>query len=261
MRSLELTHPTPPFLSPQPPLCKARALHRGGKFCTLQHMTLARGVAPEEYYHVFNRGAHRLPIFKDNIDRLRFLFLILYCQSPATTKNVNRIVRRGSAEEGFPVPLDEQEVMIRSRGVELVAFSLMPNHFHLLLKETVEGGISDYMQRVGTAYTMYFNTKYEASGHVFQGRYKSVHVKDNRQLTYLSAYIHRNPRELKDWKDKEEKYPFSSLQDYVDKNRWGNLIVTDIIAEQFAGAKDSNYRDFVRTSTAKMLAEELALPE
>ena len=77
----------------------------------------------------------------------------------------------------------------------------MPNHFHLILQEVKEGGISQYMQRVLNAYTKYYNKKYEISGHLFQGPYKSVHIKDDPQLLYLSAYIHNNVRELKSWKN------------------------------------------------------------
>ncbi|MES2014601.1 MAG: transposase [Patescibacteria group bacterium] len=226
-------------------------------------MTRTRAIAQGEYYHVFNRGTHRMPLVKDKSDWMRFLFLVLYSQSPVIIKNTLRMVQKGSLIDGFPVSLDQHEEIVAKRFVELTAFCLMPNHFHLLLRESEEGGSARYLQKLETAYTMYFNTKYQSTGHVFQGRYKSVHVKDNNQLLYLSAYIHRNPRELTAWRAKEESYPYSSLQDYVDKNRWGSLIVSDIIAGQFGGTTQSNYQDFVRTSTAKILAEELQdiLPE
>jgi putative transposase len=220
-------------------------------------MTQARDVATGEYYHVFNRGARKNNIFNDKSDWMRFLFLILYMQSPLTVTRGSRVIASASMEDGFDIPLETQEEILKKRFVELTAFCFMPNHFHLLIKETGEHGIPQYMQRVLTGYTMYFNAKHGTSGHLFQGRYKNVHVEDNEQLLYLSAYIHRNPRELKAWKDKEEQYPFSSLQDYVDKNRWGDLIKTDIVAGQFAGTPESNYRDFVRTSTAKELEEKI----
>lgn len=220
-------------------------------------MTLQRSLASGEYYHIFNRGAHKINIFREKVDWMRFLFFVLYSQSPIVLKNVERIVNRASLDDGFLTDLKEQERIVGARFIELVSFCIMPNHFHLLMRETEEDGIARYMQRIQVAYTMFFNAKHDSSGHVFQGRYKTVHVKDNRQLMYLSAYIHRNPRELKEWRGKEEMYPYSSLQDYTEKNRWGNLIATDIIASQFANTTQSNYRDFVRTSTAKILAEEL----
>ena len=93
---------------------------------------------------------------------------------------------------------------------------------------------------------------------MLQGTYKAVHVEENKQLLYLSAYIHRNPHELSDWKGREFEYPWSSLQDFTSGNRWGGLIVPDVIVEQFEQTKDSNYADFVKSSTAKLLKEELA---
>ena len=130
----------------------------------------------------------------------------------------------------------------------------MPNHFHLTVKEVAEGGISQYMQRVLNAYTKYYNAKYNKFGHLFQGPYKIVHIEDNRQLLHLSAYIHRNPRELKKWRQKEDKYPWSSYQDYVFENRWGNLLSQNIISDQFESKHE--YHNFVKTSTAKTLDTE-----
>ena len=123
-----------------------------------------------------------------------------------------------------------------------------PNHFHLTVYELEENGISRYMQRVLNSYTKYFNVRYKKSGHLFQGPYKIVHIENEKQLLYLSAYIHRNPIELKKWMKKLEHYPWSSYQDYF-KNRWGALIQAGIIKEQFKN--ENEYRLFVETSGAK----------
>ncbi|OHA64038.1 MAG: hypothetical protein A2842_01730 [Candidatus Wildermuthbacteria bacterium RIFCSPHIGHO2_01_FULL_48_25] len=100
-----------------------------------------------------------------------------------------------------------------------------------------------------TAYAKYFNTKYEKRGHLLQGVFRAVPVKTDPQLLYLSAYIHRNPRGLPQWKNKELEYPWSSYQDYAKKNRWGELLVPDIVLNQFSTTQ--SYQDFVETSTAK----------
>ena len=222
-------------------------------------MTLARGLSEGEYYHVYNRGAHKQSIFHDTHDWMRFMFLVLYMQSPLVIQKPERVIGKASASEGYPVSFELQEEIVSTRIVELNVFALMPNHFHLLLLEKEENGIARYLQRVLVAYTMYYNAKYQTSGHVFQGRYRAKRIKDDVQLMYLSAYIHRNPRELKAWRGKEERYPYSSLQDYVDKNRWGNMISTEIIAGRFENTPKSNYRDFVRTNPAKQLKEELEI--
>ena len=133
----------------------------------------------------------------------------------------------------------------------------MPNHFHLLIQESKEGGVSAYIQRIEIAYTKYFNTKYKRSGYLFQGPFRSVHVNSNRQLLYLSAYIHRNPREMKKWQDKEHIYPWSSYQDIVKENRWGELLKYQAITEQFASPEE--YKEFVKTSKAKELKSEFLI--
>lgn len=215
------------------------------------------GIAPGEYYHVFNRGVSKNTLFKDRADYQRFLFGTLYLQSPLLFTNVARIAKKYDSVAGFPVSEKDTEEILKARTVELTAFCLMSNHYHLLLRETEEGGISNYMHRLAEGYAKYFSTKYGHSGHVFQGPYKAVHVADDRQLTYLSAYIHKNPHDIPEWRGKEFEYPWSSLQDYTSANRWGGLIVPDIIVGQFERTKGSNYADFVRTSTAKVFAEEL----
>ena len=215
------------------------------------------GIAPGEYYHIFNRGAHRQTIFKDKTDWSRFLFNILYFQSPYPFQKISRLVQTYAHDTGFSVPNEDIEEVLKGRFVELVGFCLMSNHFHLIVKETEEGGMARYMQRVSDGYTKYFNTKYEASGHVFQGSYKAVHVKTDTQLLYLSAYIHRNPREISAWRGKEFEYPWSSLQDFTEGNRWGGIIVPEIITGQFESTPQSNYADFVKTSPAKRIGKEL----
>jgi REP element-mobilizing transposase RayT len=184
------------------------------------------------------------------------LFLVLYFQSPVLFPKIGRIVSSFSEDTGFDVHDEAFEHVVQSRCVELVAFCLMHNHFHLLVRELVEGGIAVYMQRVLTAYTKYFHARHDASGHVFQGRYQAKHIADNEYLMHLSAYIHRNPRELRAWKGREADYPWSSYQDYVKENRWGGLLAQEIILDQFEGTKRSNYADYIKSSPAKELDSE-----
>lgn len=212
-------------------------------------------ISEGEFYHVFNRGVGKKILFRDKSDYSRFLFLILYFQSPITFKNMSRVSK--TTKEITFLHVSEKEVaeIVENRYVTLFAFCLMSNHFHILIRETIEGGIAKYMQRVLNSYTKYFNTKYEVSGHLFQGPYKAVHVEDNDQLLHLSAYIHKNCHEIAEWKNKYFEYPWSSLGDYVNRNRWGKLLETDIIFEQFKNQEE--YRKFIKTSSAKEIADEL----
>jgi putative transposase len=202
-----------------------------------------------EYYHVYNRGVRKQTIFHDKRDYTRLLFLLLYLQSPELFRNVSYNVSKFLVFDNFRVSESKQESIVSNREVMLSCFILMPNHFHLLLKEHKKGGICRYMQRIQTAYTKYYNTKKEVSGHLFQGPYKYVHVENNEQLIYLSAYIHRNSRDLIGYKNKESKYKWSSYKDYIGENRWGKLLVKDIITNQFTSNED--YDQWVKTSKAK----------
>ncbi len=208
-------------------------------------------LASGEYYHLYNRGVSKQVIFHNIADYNRFLFLILYFQSEANFPQIGRLVKDFVQHR----VLDIAEEVIKRRIVELTTFCIMPNHFHLIIKELKEGGISTYMQRVLNAYAKYYNTKYTKSGHVFQGPYGVVYIEDDRQLLYLSAYIHRNSREISKWFNREDQYPWSSYQDFVEENRWRNLLLPQIILEQFKN-KDK-YREFIKTSTAKFHEEEL----
>ena len=213
-------------------------------------------IAPGEHYHIFNRGNNKQNIFKDDRDRIRFLFLLLYFQSPILFTNISRPTNNYVKHRVFNILEDQTKKVVKNRFVELVNFALMPNHFHLTVYELKEGGIAQYMQRTLNAYTKYFNTRHQQSGHLFQGPYKAIHIRNERQLLYLSAYIHRNPRELQNWKNKEHRYPWSSLQDYCKENRWGRLLAYKFIIEQFSNKKD--YRKFVEKSGAKELDRELS---
>jgi len=208
-----------------------------------------------EYYHILNRGNYKQPIFKDERDWARFLFLILHLQSPTNFPQINRVVSSFVKSSAFDnISAERVNEILDKRYVELVGFALMPNHFHLIVHEKEEGGIATYMHRILTSTTKYFNIKYRSTGHLFQGPYKAVHVTDNDQLLYLSAYVHRNPRELNGWKNKEHEYVWSSYQDYIGENRWSELLKTDIVLDQFKNKNE--YKNFIETSAAKELLNE-----
>lgn len=196
-----------------------------------------RNIAVGEYYHIYNRGALKRKIFLDERDWVRFLFLILYCQSDITFINLNRPVTYFVKHSVFNIKRKGVEEIAQTRGVTLIAFALMPNHFHLILENVQEYGIARYMQRALNAYTKYFNTKYRQTGHLFQGQYKSVHIADNDQLLYLSAYIHKH------------RTAWSSAKDYFKNNRWGALLQTEIISAQFTNGVD--YQRWVKENPTK----------
>ncbi|MEK9181825.1 MAG: transposase [Patescibacteria group bacterium] len=170
--------------------------------------------APGEYYHLYNRGTEKRIIFLDRQDYQHFLFLMYVCN---TEKSIT--VRR--IGEFF----DREETI-----VDIGAFCLMPNHFHILICEKMKNGISTYMRKLLTGYSMYFNKKYKRTGKLYEGVFKSSHINKDTYLKYIYSYIHLNPAKLidKNWKENEERnitklldyvfsYPYSSLNEYMEE--------------------------------------------
>ena len=186
------------------------------------------------------------------------LFVLMTTQSLIPLYNVGRNTQTLLKTGGLNLSSAAVKKNLKDRVVELVAFALMPNHFHFIVKELEEGGTSSYLQRIEIAYTKYFNAKYRRSGYLFQGPFQSVHVSSNEQLLHLSAYIHKNPAELSRWKHKEDLYPWSSYQDFVGENRWGKLLIPEIVRNQFDNPGD--YLNFVKISGAKeRLDQEISI--
>ena len=201
-------------------------------------------IAHGEYYHIFNRGMSKQTIFHDNTDRARFLFLILYFQSPVILQNISRSVKEFVKHSVFNI--DKQEI-IKDKFVELTSFCLMPNHFHLLLRQKKENSISKFMQKLGTGYTMYFNQKYERVGSLFQGRFKAILVDRQAHFIHLPFYIHLNPLEiyrgstsLISTMNFLENYRWSSFPDYIGKKNFPSVTSREFLSEFFKGSE--NYK-------------------
>lgn len=196
-------------------------------------------LATGEFYHVYNRGVTHQNIFSSKKDYERLLLCLSYYRFSTPPVKLSRFLQ---------LPKDEREVILErlekedNNTVRLSAFCLMPNHFHLLMQQTSEGGISKFMKKITDSYTRYFNTKNERVGPLFQGAFKAVHVTNNEQLLHLSRYIHLNPLVSFVVKDNDFiSYPWSSLQNYLETT--SKIINTKPILDQF---KSSNkYLEFV----------------
>ena len=209
--------------------------------------------AQGEHYHIFNRGNNKQNIFLNDRDYARFLFLILHLQSENVFTNISYSISYFIKHRVF-IKIKNENKFSKNKVVNLISFTLMPNHFHMILEELAKDGISNYMQRIQNAYTKYFNDKYDKIGHLLQGPFKDVHIENNGQLLYLSCYVHKNPKELKSWRSKEYLYEWSSYWDYIKGNRWGQLLVPNIVLDQFKNI--SEYKNFVTQSSAKENLEE-----
>ena len=202
------------------------------------------------YYHVYNRGIDGREIYQDDQDYKVFLSYLAYYLSPPPEKSEHKklVSVAGKIFEGVArLPnnyVDE---------VELVAYALMPNHFHLLVFQKTRDGLPRLIQSLGTRFTMYFNKRHSRKGSLFESRYKACLVEKEEYLLHLSRYIHLNPKALAD--DLENAY--SSYGDFVGQRSTEWLKpdhVSDYFNEKFSG---TSYRDFVEgdVDSAKILGE------
>lgn len=162
-------------------------------------------------------------------DYRRFMGLLYLCNNDRPIHIYRR--KKLQYRDYFEVTKDDELVRIG-------AYCLMPNHFHILISERNDGNISKFMQKITTAYTMYFNKKYARTGSLFENTFKSNYAEDDRYLKYLFSYIHLNPVKIlypewktlgiKDIKNVEEflqNYPYSSFIDYKNLSRFESVIL------------------------------------
>ncbi|MBI2120388.1 MAG: transposase [Parcubacteria group bacterium] len=200
----------------------------------------------DEYYHIYNRGTDKRLVFLDNADRDRFVRLLFVSNStkPVVFRNIKHLPY-SDIDKGDSI-------------VAIGAYCLMPNHFHLLVRETMSGGISAFMGKLLTAYSAYFNKKYQRTGALFESTFRAQHVDNDNYLKYLFAYIHLNPVKLTepDWKEKGivnikavsrklSEYHYSSYDEYIGAEREESAILSkEVFPEYFI--KQTNFQDFVR---------------
>lgn len=194
-----------------------------------------------ELFHVLNRGVDKRKIFMDDKDYFRFIHDLYEFndQDPVISnfyhfQKSHVIARR----EG------ETERKIRKLLVDIHVFCLMPNHYHLLVSSRVENGISRFMKKLNMGYARYFNEKYERTGALFEGRFKSVPIKNESHFTHIPYYIHLNPLDLitPTWRERRldnpdkaikflESYRWSSYLDYIGKKNFPSVINKSFLAE------------------------------
>ncbi|MBP6857989.1 MAG: transposase [Candidatus Pacebacteria bacterium] len=207
-----------------------------------------------EYYHIYNRGIDKRIIFHDKQDKERFLMLLYIANSEDNLKldNLTHNLHK-----------QYKEIMSLKKGkqlVSIVGWCLMPNHFHILIKQDLEEGITKFMRKLGVGYSMYFNNKYKRQGALFGGPFKSKLIEDDSYFRKLFSYIHLNPLEIKfpQWeenislKNKSiemenflKSYIYSSYQDYTDINRTESSILNKDISKYYFDVEHS-FKNFIK---------------
>jgi putative transposase len=181
-----------------------------------------------EFYHIYNRGVEKRSIFQEHVDYMRFMHDIYEFNDEnfVAGSNIRFSCRkpRGVGEKSINLLfIENKDKKPRKLLVDILAFCLMPNHYHFILRQKIEGGITKFMQKLGTGYTMYFNQKNERVGSLFQGSFKAKHINQQEYFDYLLFYLHFNPLDLieEDWRGGEAK-DYSKLKDYLDDYRWSS---------------------------------------
>lgn len=197
------------------------------------------------FYHLFNRGVEKRNIFLDDQDFRVFLyFLKLYLSPPNSTGLTITTVTRTD-----PVKVTRIRPTKNLYGeIKLLAYCLMPNHFHLLIKQKTANGITKFMRQICTSYVMYFNHRYNRVGGLFQDIYKAVLIETDPYLLHLSRYIHLNPTEMlvtgTDPVKCYHNYPYSSYSQYLGKCK-ANWIHPEEILSFFKTAQKTNLKDIL----------------
>lgn len=194
-------------------------------------------LATDHIYHIFNRGVNKSKIFFSQRDYKRFLLAAKHYR----IKNSKfSYVKPNNDPVSLASPTASIEVNIQPK-VEILAYCLMPNHFHFLIKQLSDGGITFYMRRFMNSYAHYVNIKYKRVGPLFQGRFKSVLIESDEQLLHVSRYIHLNPL-VSDLVSDLNEHPWSSYFAYVQNEKDG-LSSPDLILNSFKTKK--NYNQFL----------------
>lgn len=184
----------------------------------------------DEIYHVFNRGVNKGEIFFSESDYRRFLRAAVHYKTKDTKFSYERLLN--------------DPVSLRPLGlpkVQVLAYCLMPNHFHFLLKQLVDGGVTSYFRHLANSYSHYVGVKHKRVGPLFQGRFKNVLIQSQEQLIHTSRYIHLNPLII-DLVVDLRNYPWSSYPAYI-QNFKDELVESAIVLQDFKTKAD--YERFV----------------
>lgn len=218
-----------------------------------------------ELYHVLNRGVDKRKIFLNDGDRVRFVHGLYTFNDDVSANNTRRALMndlRGRSSE-------------REKLVDIHAWIIMDNHYHLLLSERTENGITKFLTKLNIGYAKYFNDKYKRVGTLFQGRTKKVRIGNDAQFLYILHYIHLNALDFLPgaawWRERDkgnirdtrkalnhlERYRWSSYLDYMGKKNFPSVIMRQFFDEAYGGYADA-VTDYLR-SAGETLPTELTL--
>ncbi len=201
----------------------------------------------EGYYHVFNRGVNKLNIFVNERDFNQAMLSIDYYRFEKPPVKLSRFKSLPVTDQSrmITVMLNNNKTLI-----DILCFVLMPNHWHFLLKQNIDNGISKFIANFSNSYARYFSTSHQWEGHLFQGQFKAVEIESEAQLIHVSRYIHLNPLVSGITSNESLKYyKWSSFSDYLKNN--SQKVQTEDIMRYFKTPLDYekfiiSYADYAR---------------
>ncbi|MBY0539755.1 hypothetical protein K2P56_05020 [Patescibacteria group bacterium] len=180
-----------------------------------------------DIYHALNRGVDKRTLFLDSQDYARFVHDMYAFNNTAPARHTNRSARL----ENPPMVDFVSRPLGKNRLVDIHGWVLMKNHYHLLLSERVEGGVTLFLRKLNIGYAKYFNERYKRSGTLFQGRTKKVLIERDTQFLYILLYIHLNPLDYlkgaQKWRMRDKGSTRLSTKDvleYLSKYRWSSYL-------------------------------------
>lgn len=219
-----------------------------------------------ELYHLLNRGVDKRKIFLDDRDRARFVHNMYEFNDTAPAGNAYRSFDPSSLLQSKMMDLRGPSLRrLREPIVDIHGWCLMGNHYHLLVSEIAEGGLTTFIMKLNVGYAKYFNERYRRVGTLFQGRTKKVHISSDAYFLHILHYIHLNPLDFlkgaESWRMLEientkkaighlEKYRWSSYLDYCGKKNFPSVITKDLFGDVF--------KDYERTIQTYMKDIELS---
>lgn len=196
-------------------------------------------LANDEIYHIFNLGVERRPTFIDKREYDRALLTLDYYRHAKISAGLAQILRLDSEKRDF---FFSQLANNNQKLIDVLCYCFMPNHFHFLLKQLIEGGIQTFVSNFCNSYTRYFNVKNKRIGPLFQGAFKAVRIEDDEQLIHVSRYIHLNPVTSLFIRESDlENYHYCSFNEYMTEK--AKICDTSIVLNQFSSIHE--YKKFV----------------
>lgn len=207
-----------------------------------------------EIYHVINHGIENRKLFLDSRDYARFVHNLYEFNDTAPAQAFDRRGARGTHDVGPP-----RSYIMREKLVEIHGWCLMKDHYHLLISECAEGGISKFIMKINVGYAKYYNERYERRGHVFQGKTKKILIKQESHFLYILHYIHLNSLDYltgaTKWRERDKgtiKNTNEALE-YMDTYRWSSYLdycnnknFPSILSKKLFGDVFQNYREEIR---------------